>query len=208
MKVTSGLRRQKPLFIQSAAHAKDLPSLQGEEFAFLGRSNVGKSSFINHVLECQGLARTSRTPGKTSLANFYRVDDTMVWVDLPGYGYARTSGSERQRWSELIRSYCTQRENLAGIIWLIDIRHPGVQADLEAREWLEELGKPFFTVLTKGDKITRQQTIVQSKLAVKALRLPDDPLVYSVMQHASRERFRGRFDPWRASLSAAATDRR
>jgi len=93
-------KRPNPRFLCSAAFSKDFPLPQGEEYAIVGRSNVGKSSFLNHVLERQGLARTSRTPGKTSLANFYRVDETMVWVDLPGYGYARSSGSERERWSK------------------------------------------------------------------------------------------------------------
>ncbi len=189
--------RPQPVFICSAAFSGDFPVPQGEEYAIFGRSNVGKSSFINHVLENQNLARTSRTPGKTSLANFYRVDPEMVWVDLPGYGYARTAGSERERWSKLIREYCEQRENLLGIIWLIDIRHPGVRADLEARAWLDSLGIPFFPLLTKSDKVSRSEANVQLRKAISLLRLPGEPVIYSVKKHSSRDLFWGKFESWR-----------
>jgi GTP-binding protein len=198
------IKRPVPVFLVSAAYAKEFPQLQGDEFAILGRSNVGKSSFINHVLEKQGLARTSRTPGKTTLANFFRIDDGMIWVDLPGYGYARASGTERERWSVLIRDYCETRTNLRGIVWLIDIRHPGVAADLEARAWLEGLKVGFFPVLTKLDKINRSQIKTQVGKAMALLRLPAEPVVYSVMQHASRDRFRERFAQWRQSIAGAA----
>jgi len=191
-------KRPQPKFLVSAASAKDFPELSGEEYAVLGRSNVGKSSFISHVLERHGIARVSRKPGKTSLANFYRIDDTMIWVDLPGYGYAKTSGSEKLRWGRLIRSYCEQRKNLAGIIWLIDIRHPGVKADRDAREWIGQLGVPVFIILTKADKVSRQQANVLSKKIAVALHLEDEPLLpYSTMQHASRERFWDVFEKWR-----------
>ncbi|MBN1306756.1 MAG: ribosome biogenesis GTP-binding protein YsxC [Chitinispirillaceae bacterium] len=190
-------KRPNPLFFCSAASAGDFPPPQGEEYAVFGRSNVGKSSFINHALERGGLARTSRTPGKTALANFFRVDETMVWVDLPGYGYARTSLSERDRWSKLIRDYCEGRENLMGIIWLIDIRHPGAGADLEARRWIGRLALPALPVLTKGDKVSRGQETAQGRKAVEALRLPEEPVIYSVRRHASRELFWKRFERWR-----------
>ena len=197
--------RPDPQFLHSAATAKDFPPLRGEEYAVFGRSNVGKSSFINHVLERRHLARTSRTPGKTSLANFYRVDATMVWVDLPGYGYARTSNGERERWSKLIRSYCEQRENLVGIIWLIDIRHPGTGADREAREWLDGLGLPMFPLLTKGDKVTRSQAAVLSRRTAEALRLAAEPIIYSVQRHDSRRLFWDKFGQWRQCLRGSSS---
>ena len=195
--MTTAYQRPRSEFITSAAYARDFPEPECGEYAVLGRSNVGKSSFINHVLEQQGLARVSRKPGKTSLANFYRVDDAMVWVDLPGYGYARTSGSERLRWSKLIRDYCERRENLAGILWLIDIRHPGINADSEARVWLEKLGIPIFPVLTKGDKLSRSKGMLQARSAAEKLKLNVEPIIYSVMQHRSREIFWTRFEAWR-----------
>lgn len=198
MKQNEKRKRPQPTFIVSAASSKDFPELSGEEYAVLGRSNVGKSSFISHVLERHGLARVSRKPGKTSLANFYRIDDTMIWVDLPGYGYAKTSGSEKLRWSRLIRSYGEQRKNLAGILWLIDIRHPGVKADREAREWIAQLGVPVFVILTKADKVSRQQAVVLYKKATFALQLEGEQMLpYSTMQHASRARFWDIFDKWR-----------
>lgn len=193
-------KRPEAQFLLSAAFPKDFPPPSGPEFAVFGRSNVGKSSFINHVLERQGLARTSRKPGKTSLANFYRIDPAMIWVDLPGYGYAKTSGSERERWSHLIRIFGEERECLAGILWLVDIRHPGVKADLEARSWLDRIGVPVFPILTKGDKITRQKAVAHSRKALQTLRFTMEPVIYSTLQHASRERFWDRFDRWRESL--------
>ena len=197
-------KRPQPQFLTSAAFPKEFPPPDGMEFAILGRSNVGKSSFINHVLERQGLARTSRTPGKTSLANFYRIDEGMIWVDLPGYGYAKTSGSERERWSHLIRTYGEKRECLAGILWLVDIRHPGVGADMEARAWLDKIGIPVFPVLTKGDKVSRRQAAVQMRKAISVLCFTAEPVVYSTLQHASRERFWERFDAWKNDLTGEA----
>jgi GTP-binding protein len=190
-------KRPQPVFLMSAAFSKEFPETSDDEFAILGRSNVGKSSFINHVLERQGLARTSRTPGKTSLANFYRIGEGMVWVDLPGYGYAKVAATERERWSQLIRDYCEKRENLRGIIWLIDIRHPGVKADLEAREWLDTIDCPVLPILTKLDKVTKNEAHSLKHKAIKTLRLATEPISYSVLQHVSRERFWESFDLWR-----------
>ncbi|HON10591.1 MAG TPA: ribosome biogenesis GTP-binding protein YihA/YsxC [Chitinispirillaceae bacterium] len=189
-------KKKKAEFICSAADYRDLPALSGLEFAILGRSNVGKSSFINHVFENKSLARTSGTPGKTSLANFYRVEKDMFWVDLPGYGYAKVSGSEKQRWSRLISSYCEKRSNLTGIIWLIDIRHIGVKNDLEACQWLVRLGKPVFPVLTKADKIGKADRIVQQKKAMSVFNLTMEPVIYSVKEHSSRALFWERFEKW------------
>lgn len=193
-------KRPDPVFLTSAASINDFPDPSGEEYAILGRSNVGKSSFVNHILERRGLAKTSRKPGKTSLANFFRIDPAMVWVDLPGYGYAKTSRSEKERWSGLIRDYCEWRENLAGILWLVDIRHPGVKTDLEARQWLERLGYPFFTILTKTDKLSRQKVAQQTRAAMKQLRLPEEPVGYSIVRHASRAEFWKRFEQWRKKM--------
>lgn len=196
----NSFRKLSASFITSAAYYKDLPSPTGEEYAVLGRSNVGKSSFINHVLENRNLARTSKKPGKTSLANFYQVDQSMVWVDLPGYGYAKTSGKERIRWSQLIASYCEKRKNLGGIIWLIDIRHIGAKADCDADAWLKGLGLQIFPVLTKADKLIKQQRIVKAREARNVFKLDLEPVFYSVNDHQSRYRFWIAFDAWRKSV--------
>ncbi|MBD3315505.1 MAG: ribosome biogenesis GTP-binding protein YsxC, partial [Chitinivibrionales bacterium] len=144
-------------FICSAARYEDAPPPRGGEFCLLGRSNVGKSSFVNHVLGNRRLARVSGRPGKTNLANFYRITEDMIWVDLPGYGYARTSHGERKRWSRLINDYCRQRPNLAGILWLLDFRHPGTRLDVEACRWLKSLQLPLLPIFTKCDKVPRSK---------------------------------------------------
>lgn len=194
------IKRPDAVFISSSAHFRELPAPQGDEFAILGRSNVGKSSFINHVLENKSLARVSKKPGKTTLANLYRIEKDMLWVDLPGYGYAQAPGAERIRWSRLIADYCERRSNLLGLIWLIDCRHVGVKADLEACEWFQKLGLPLFTVLTKIDKITTNERNSAVRQAVKTFGLLEEPVPYSVLQHESRMRFWQRFNLWRERL--------
>lgn len=200
MENLSANKRPDAVFISSSAFYKELPEPQGEEYAVLGRSNVGKSSFINHVLSNSNLARVSKTPGKTSLANLYKLDDSMFWVDLPGYGYAKVSGDEKQRWSKLIAEYCEKRPNLMGLLWLIDIRHIGVKADMEAFTWLSDLGKPLFPVLTKGDKLTTNEKKKQVKAAIETFGFESEPVIYSVNEHMSRERFWDRFTQWRDGL--------
>ncbi len=183
-------------FLLSAAYFHELPEPQGDEFCILGRSNVGKSSFVNHVLGNTTLARVSKKPGKTSLANYYQITPSMVWVDLPGYGYAKASRSEKKRWSQLIADYCEKRENLVGAIWLVDIRHVGIQADLEALQWLLEIGIPFFPVLTKGDKLPQSKRAAQAKNIATRLGLPSNPLVYSTQKHSTRNQFWKKFTEW------------
>lgn len=194
------INRPEAVFISSSAHFHELPAPQGEEFAILGRSNVGKSSFINHVLEDSSLARVSKKPGKTTLANLYRIGKDMFWVDLPGYGYAKASGVELSRWSKLIADYCERRPNLTGLIWLLDSRHVGIKADLEAHEWLVNIKIPLFTVLTKTDKITTNQKNAALRDAQKIFRLTEQPVLYSIQDHGSRQRFWERFNSWRDSL--------
>ncbi|MDR2692695.1 MAG: ribosome biogenesis GTP-binding protein YihA/YsxC [Chitinispirillales bacterium] len=184
-------------FVCSAAHFKELPAPTGDEYAVLGRSNVGKSTFINHSLACGTPARVSKKPGKTTLANLYRLDDGLFWVDLPGYGYAEASIAEKERWGKLIAEYCGKRDNLDGIIWLLDIRHPGAKADMEANEWLAGLGRRVLPVLTKGDKLSRSQRKKQVDEFRKIFEFTDDPIIYSSLEHGSRGRFWDRFYAWR-----------
>jgi GTP-binding protein len=200
MENMSANKRPDAVFISSSAFYKELPEPQGEEYAVLGRSNVGKSSFINHVLANSNLARVSKTPGKTSLANLYKLDESMFWVDLPGYGYAKVAGDEKKRWSKLIADYCENRPNLMGLLWLIDIRHIGVKADMEAFPWLSDLGKPLFPVLTKGDKLTTNEKKKQLKAAIETFGFESEPVIYSVNDHMSRERFWDKFTQWRNGL--------
>jgi GTP-binding protein len=130
-----------------------LPPAGPAEVAVAGRSNVGKSSFINQLLGRRGIARVSSTPGKTRTLNFFLCDGDFMLVDLPGYGYSRASRAEQHRWSRDVDLYLTTRTALKGIILVGDVRHFPAANDREALRWLGELGKPLLAVLTKADKL-------------------------------------------------------
>ena len=126
------------------------------EFAFSGKSNVGKSSLINKLLNRKNLARVSATPGKTATINFYRLDQARL-VDLPGYGYAKVSLAEKKRWAELVEGYFQQERNLALVVQLVDMRHPPTKDDLHMIEFLCDGGFPFLVALTKSDKLNQTE---------------------------------------------------
>jgi len=140
-------------FITSSANISQCPTDSRPEFAFIGRSNVGKSSLINMLADKKGLAKTSSTPGKTLLINHFLVDDLYYIVDLPGYGFAKRSKSVQQDIQRIINTYITQREQLANVFLLIDLRHDPQRIDLEFINWLGENGIPFSIVFTKADKL-------------------------------------------------------
>ena len=192
--------QDEPKFLYSIAHHKDLPKPVFIEYCVMGRSNVGKSSFINHVFEKSNLARVSKTPGKTGFANFYKVNNKMVWVDLPGYGYAKASHSEKLRWSKIINNYCKKRENLYGIIWLIDIRHVGMKADREAYDWFCKLELPIFPIVTKSDKLTQSKRIRNVREIEMFFQFNFSPVVYSIYNNSSRKQFWKSFDSWRKAI--------
>jgi len=127
------------------------------EVAFVGRSNVGKSSLINALMNRKALARVSGQPGKTRTINFYNIDNAMYFVDLPGYGYAKAPKSEKEKWGSMIEKYLQGREQLRGIVLLLDIRHPPSALDLQMYEWLAYYGFPMVCALTKLDKLNRSQ---------------------------------------------------
>ncbi len=183
-------------FLLSAANKKDFPEPVGREYGIVGRSNVGKSSFVNHVLGNYSLARVSKKPGKTSLANYYQINDQVIWVDLPGYGYAKVSRSEKIRWSNLISDFCEKRENVHGIIWLLDIRHVGIQTDVEAYQWLCRLGIPLFPVITKSDKLTQSKCVKQVREINKFYQFNHPPVIYSIKKQSSRIKFWNAFLQW------------
>lgn len=139
-------------FVTSAADVADCPPPALPEFAFIGRSNVGKSSLLNMVASKKGLAKVSATPGHTRLINFFDAGGAML-VDLPGYGYAKTGKAARERFGDLIASYLTQRRNLSLVFVLIDSRLTPQAIDLEFLEWLVEQGVPLALVFTKTDKL-------------------------------------------------------
>jgi GTP-binding protein len=139
-------------FITSNTKVSELPKADMPEYAFIGRSNVGKSSLINSLTVQKGLAKTSQQPGKTQLINHFLINDNWYLVDLPGYGYAKVSKSSREKWEKFIRTYLRHRENLQCVFVLIDSRVEPQKLDLEFCCWLGENGIPFSLIYTKADK--------------------------------------------------------
>ena len=141
-------------FVISNTKPSLCPPADRAEYAFIGRSNVGKSSLINYITDNKKLAKTSASPGKTQLINHFMINDSWYLVDLPGYGYAVTSQKNRQKWQEFIADYILKRETLLNLFVLIDSRLPAQQIDLDFMEWLGIKGIPFAIVFTKTDKLT------------------------------------------------------
>jgi len=159
-------------FILSAAAVRHMPPDHGAEVAIAGRSNVGKSTFINVLTGIRKLARTSKTPGRTQLINFFALDDTRRLVDLPGYGFAKVPPQVKRQWQAMIESYLTSRRSLRGVVVLMDIRHPLTPLDQQLLHWCRATGLPVLAVLTKADKLSRgaarqTQTRVQRELAAE-----------------------------------------
>ena len=145
-------------FLSSNTQLAACPPPDRPEYAFIGRSNVGKSSLLNMLTGRNGLAKTSSTPGKTQVINHFLINEEWYLVDLPGYGYARVSKSSRADWSKMINAYLTRRENLTCVCVLLDSRHPPQAADLEFMEKLGTAGVPFVMVFTKTDKQSTTRT--------------------------------------------------
>ncbi|WP_297665703.1 ribosome biogenesis GTP-binding protein YihA/YsxC [uncultured Streptococcus sp.] len=139
----------------SAANKSHYPQDDIPEIALAGRSNVGKSSFINTLLNRKNLARTSGKPGKTQLLNFFNIDDKLRFVDVPGYGYAKVSKTERAKWGKMIEEYLTSRNNLRAVVSLVDLRHDPSADDVQMYEFLKYYEIPVIVVATKADKIPR-----------------------------------------------------
>lgn len=153
----------------SATNKSHYPQDDIPEVALAGRSNVGKSSFINTMLNRKNLARTSGKPGKTQLLNFFNIDDKLRFVDVPGYGYARVSKKEREKWGKMIEEYLTSRDNLRAVISLVDLRHEPSADDVQMYEFLKYYEIPVILVATKADKIPRgkwnkHESMIKKKL--------------------------------------------
>ncbi|MCE1274301.1 MAG: YihA family ribosome biogenesis GTP-binding protein [Chlorobiaceae bacterium] len=144
-------------FFRSASAIKGLPEEGFPEIVFVGRSNVGKSSLLNSLCAKKGLAKTSSTPGKTRLINFFVINQNIFFVDLPGYGYANVSQTERESWGQLLSDYVRYRKKISLVVVLIDSRHPGMGSDREMIEFLDFCGHPYGVVLTKFDKLKQSE---------------------------------------------------
>lgn len=156
-------------FVISAPTVTKCPNDNKPEFAFIGRSNVGKSSLINMLCNHKGLAKTSATPGKTLLINHFIINKEWYLVDLPGYGYAKRSKSTQQKLDQMIRGYILQRPQLYNLFVLIDVRHEQQQVDREFIDWLGESGIPFSIIFTKADKLGRVKAQANADKWMRAL---------------------------------------
>ena len=191
MKITSAK------FVKSAFEESQWPQDRRPEVAFLGRSNVGKSSMINSLLKVKGLARTSSTPGRTQSLNYFLINERFYFVDLPGYGFARVPRDVRESWGRLVADYLAKRDSLVLSIHIVDSRHEPTTLDLQLREWLLANGKPFLTVATKSDKLSQNESRKNLARARKVLDAVGsdaggDLVAYSATTGHGRERV------WRA----------
>jgi len=148
---------ESAVFVKSAADMKGCPDEKKAEYAFIGRSNVGKSSLINFLTGAKGLAKTSSTPGKTRLINYFLINDCWFIVDLPGLGYAKISKKVREEFEKKIKSYLSRRKQLLCTFLLIDVRHAPLPTDLELMQWMAENELPFVIVFTKTDKLSKTE---------------------------------------------------
>ncbi|MFN0124915.1 MAG: ribosome biogenesis GTP-binding protein YihA/YsxC [Blastocatellia bacterium] len=169
MKVTSAR------FVASASDPVSFPRDERPEIAFLGRSNVGKSSLINALLNQKGLARTSSTPGRTQALNFFLINEAFHFTDLPGYGYAKVSKTDRAAWGRLIENYLAKRAQLVLSIVIVDSRHEPSALDLQMKTWLQHFGIPWLGVATKIDKLSANQQRAALRNAEKMF--GTDPLI-------------------------------
>ncbi|MCW5970194.1 MAG: ribosome biogenesis GTP-binding protein YihA/YsxC [Blastocatellales bacterium] len=159
------MRIESAKFICSAKGPESFPRDARPEVAFLGRSNVGKSSLLNSLLGVRDLARTSSTPGRTQAINFFLINEAFYFVDLPGYGYAKVSKQERQSWGRLIEKYLARRPQLVLSILIVDARHEPSPLDLQMQSWLQHFGLSYLVVSTKIDKLTsNQQRTIRARM--------------------------------------------
>jgi GTP-binding protein len=182
-------------FVTSAAKPDQFPPPGLPEIAIVGRSNVGKSSVINSLTQQDGLARTSRTPGRTRLVNWFEVNGKFHFVDLPGYGYAEVSRDMRESWRPLIESYLSDRKSLVGVLLLVDVRRGPGEEELDFVPWLEAKSIPIVVALTKSDKLAKNKRMLEVTKAKKALGLKRDPFAVSALDGEG-------FDPLWRTLTA------
>ena len=195
------MRIKSTTFIKSAAKPADYPPPGLPEIAFAGRSNVGKSSLINVLVERKGLVRTSSTPGRTQLINFFEVNGCLNLVDLPGYGYAKVPLDVKRQWGPMMERYLAGRETLRGVVLILDIRRVPVEGDLQMLSWLRSYGRKPIIVLTKTDKLTKNERAKQIALISKALDLPrEELLLFSALNREGKEQI------WQTVVAVAGLD--
>ncbi len=174
---------KKAIFIKSFLKFKDYVDQGFPEIVFLGRSNVGKSSLINSLLQKKQLAKTSNTPGRTQTINIFTVNDRWTFIDLPGFGYAKASKSTQHKWHKLIEPYLSKSNRISLLCYLFDIRRDPTQEDRDIFNWLLSYNLPLTLILTKMDKVSKNELIKRNKAIASAFSIhPDDCLGYSSLK--------------------------
>jgi len=181
-------------FVTSAVKPSQYPESM-PQIAFCGRSNVGKSSMINCILNRKKLVKTSSTPGKTRLINFFRINESYYFVDLPGYGYAKVSKKERAKWRPMVESYFKSKQEVLGVVILLDIRHDPRPEEMELFSWFDQYQIPYLIVLTKADKLSKTKQIHQHKRIAEHLSIPAE----GIIRFSTKTR-QGKEDIWSAFM--------
>jgi len=191
-------------FVKSATQPSNYPEAQLPEVAFAGRSNVGKSTLINTLVNRRKLVRTSSTPGRTQLLNFFDINGEFVLVDLPGYGFAKVPVAVKKSWGPMIRTYLEKRSNLKALVLLFDIRRIPREEDLQLLDWLEEFMVPTIPVITKADKVSRNQQGKHIRQIAEATGLPRDAFtLFSGLNGEGRDEVWERIEEAFAAVSRA-----
>ncbi|MRR34134.1 YihA family ribosome biogenesis GTP-binding protein [bacterium] len=165
-------------FIKSAVFPDQYPESDLPEVAFAGRSNVGKSSLINTLVNRKSLVRTSRTPGRTRLINFFAVNSQFVLADLPGYGFASVPLAVKREWGTMIETYLARRKNLRGVVLILDVRRVPSREDLSMHQWLKSYSIPTLLVINKCDKVSRNERARQAAVIARTLEVPGNEFVF------------------------------
>lgn len=202
-------RYRQARFLKSARLPRDYPPDAGAEVAFAGRSNAGKSSALNCLADQKALARTSKTPGRTQLINFFTVDESRRLVDLPGYGYAKVALEIKRRWQQEMAAYLVQRGSLAGLVLVMDVRHPLTDYDREMLDWCAHRALPVHVLLTKADKLKRgpaEATRLQVRQTLAKLHPGATVQLFSALKRTGLEDALAQLDRWFGWDAAPDTD--
>lgn len=190
---------QKVYFLLSAADVKQLPPDQGIEVAIVGRSNAGKSSVLNRMTQTKGLARVSKTPGRTQLVNVFVLDEKRRIIDLPGYGFAKVPVAAKLKWQKTVDDYISGRESLKGLLLIMDIRHPLKELDLQLLNYCDHRGLPVHIILNKADKISKgaaAKTLKDVKTALVDFRNPVTFQIFSALKGTGLKELHLLLDTW------------
>jgi GTP-binding protein len=192
-------------FINSAPQLSYAPTDEGVEIAFAGRSNAGKSSAINALTRQKGLARISKTPGRTQLLNFFEIETGKRFVDLPGYGYAKVPIAVRKQWGKMMADYLNKRQALSGIVLVMDVRHPLTEFDWQMIEWCQPSAIPLHILLTKMDKInygSAKNTLLTVQRDLKRVKSPLSLQLFSAVKKTGIDEIHQLLDDWFQSATS------